>query len=177
MTDLRPAWAQNDPALRHYYDTEWGFPVVTRDGVYERIVLEGFQAGLSWAIILGKREAFRQAFDRFDPTVVATYGQADVRRLMSNSDIVRNERKIRAAITNAKATVALSEQGIDLGELVWSFRPADPTVYAMELPTQSHESRALSAELKSHGFVFVGPVTMHALMEAIGILNHRIPSD
>lgn len=167
----RPAWAEASDLLRHYYDTEWGFPVRDTAGVYERIVLEGFQSGLSWAVVLRKRPAFRAAFDGFDPQVVARYTEADVDRLLLNAGIVRNRRKIEAAITNARATCALSDAGLDLADLVWSHRPVDPTAGVGD--ATSAESQALSKALKKHGFAFVGPVTMFALMQAIGILEHR----
>lgn len=174
-TPNRPAWAESNDVMRAYYDDEWGFPVTDAAGVYERIVLEGFQSGLSWETILRKRPAFREAFRGFDPDAVAAFGDDDVERLLADAGIVRNRRKIDAAITNARATVALASDGVDLGELVWSFRPADPTVQSTESPSQSAESAALSAELKRRGFVFVGPVTMYALMQAIGVLQHRTP--
>lgn len=157
--------------MTDYFDNEWGFPVRDTPGVYERIVLEGFQSGLSWAVVLRKRPAFREAFGGFDPEVVARYTDADVERLMANEGIVRNRLKIDAAITNARATTALTDAGLDLGGLVWSFRPDDPTAGADA--TISPESHALSKALKKHGFKFVGPVTMFALMQAIGILEHR----
>ena len=167
----RPAWALSSPLLQEYYDTEWGVPVRDARGVYERITLEGFQSGLSWATILRKRPAFRAAFAGFDPEAVARFSEADVERLMADAGIVRNRRKIEAAITNARATTAMTDAGVDLGDLVWSFRPDDPTAGADA--TESPESLALSKALKKHGFVFVGPVTMFALMQAIGILEHR----
>lgn len=169
----RPAWAEANDLLRDYYDTEWGFPVRDAAGVYERIVLEGFQSGLSWETILRKRPAFRAAFAGFDPALVAGFGEPDVDRLLGDAGIVRNRRKIEAAITNARATVALASDGDDLGALVWSFRPADPTARSADHPSHSPESAALSKELKRRGFVFVGPVTMYALLEAIGVLEHR----
>lgn len=172
-TTKRPEWAEQDPLLTEYYDNEWGFPVRDTQGVYERIVLEGFQSGLSWLTILRKRAAFREAFANFDPGVVAGFTDEHVATLLDNPEIIRNERKIRAAITNAQATLALEAEGIDLAELVWSFRPKDPRAESTETPSASNESRALSKELKRHGFTFVGPVTMYALMQAIGILEHR----
>lgn len=167
----RPAWAEASDLMRDYHDHEWGLPVRDTPGVYERIVLEGFQSGLSWATVLRKRPAFRAAFDGFDPAAVARYTDADVARLMADVGIVRNRQKIRAAITNAQATCAMTDAGIDLGEYVWSFRPDDPT--AGTDATTSPESLALAQGLKKHGFVFVGPTTMFALMQAIGILEHR----
>lgn len=171
----RPAWAATDPLLRAYYDTEWGMPVRDERGLYERITLEAFQAGLSWATILRKRPAFRAAFDDFDPAAVAGYGENDVDRLMSDSGIVRNRAKIMAAITNARATVALRDDG-GLADLVWSFLPQvtpRPSV-SDEIPTSSVESKALAKTLRSKGFVFVGPTTMYALMEAIGMVDTHL---
>ena len=122
----RPVWASVDPLLRDYYDTEWGMPVRDERGMFERLSLEAFQSGLSWATILRKRPAFREAFAGFDPEVVAAYGDADVERLMADAGIVRNRAKVLATITNARATLALREdpEG-DLAAFVWSFRPAD----------------------------------------------------
>lgn len=171
----RPAWASTDPLLRAYYDTEWGMPVRDEHGVFERLTLEAFQSGLSWATILRKRPAFRAAFEGFDPERVATYGDSDVTRLMADAGIVRNRRKIDATITNARATVALRTQG-GLADFVWSFRPpSTPTPRtAAEVPTQSAESLALSKALKAKGFAHVGPTTMFALMEAIGIVDTHL---
>lgn len=171
----RPEWAATDPLLRDYYDTEWGMPVRDEQGLFERLSLEAFQSGLSWATILRKRPAFRVAFDDFDPDRVSRYGDGDVERLMSDSGIVRNRRKIEATITNAGATVALRDEG-GLPELIWSFRPERtpaPASYA-EVPTTSPESVALAKALRSKGFVFVGPTTMFALMEAVGIVDTHL---
>ena len=174
---VRPAWAEGSDLLRDYYDTEWGFPVRDARGVFERIVLEGFQSGLSWATVLRKRPAFREAFASFEPARVAAFDESDVERLMNDAGIIRNRRKIEAAITNARAVLALEAEGVDLGELVWSFEPdaAGPAREALRPETSSPESLALSKELKRRGFTFVGPVTMYALMEAIGIIDHRLP--
>jgi DNA-3-methyladenine glycosylase I len=171
----RPTWAATDPLLRDYYDTEWGMPVRDEQGLFERLSLEAFQSGLSWSTILRKRPAFRAAFDGFDPDRVAAYDAADVERLMADAGIVRNRRKIEATVTNARATVALREEG-GLADLVWSFRPAEtpaPASYA-EVPTQSAESKALTKALRGKGFVFVGPTTMFALMEAVGIVDTHL---
>ena len=171
----RPTWAAGDPLLQEYYDTEWGMPVRDEQGLFERLSLEAFQSGLSWVTILRKRPAFRAAFDGFDPDRVAGYDERDVERLMGDAGIVRNRRKIDATITNARATVALRVDG-GLAELVWSFRPAEtpaPSTYA-DIPTTSPESVALSKELKRRGFTFVGPTTMFALMEAVGIVDTHL---
>jgi DNA-3-methyladenine glycosylase I len=171
----RPTWAASDPLMQAYYDTEWGMPVRDERGMFERISLEAFQSGLSWATILRKRPAFRKAFDDFDPDRVAAYDERDVDRLMGDAGIVRNRRKIEATITNARATVALRDEG-GLVDLVWSFRPAvtpAPTSYD-EVPTSSSESLALSKALRRAGFTFVGPTTMFALMEAVGIVDTHL---
>ncbi|NKX51160.1 DNA-3-methyladenine glycosylase I [Arthrobacter deserti] len=171
----RPAWAAADPLLREYYDTEWGMPVRGEQGVYERICLEGFQAGLSWATILRKRPAFRRAFRGFGVDTVAGFTGEDVERLMQDAGIVRNRAKIKAAITNAQATAALRAEG-GLSDFVWSFQPAAtpaPRTFE-EIPTSTPESAALSAALRRRGFAFVGPTTMFALMEAIGMVDTHL---
>lgn len=173
----RPAWATSSALLRDYYDTEWGMPVRDEAGLLERICLEGFQSGLSWATILRKRPAFREAFDSFDADIVSGYGEDDVERLMADPGIVRNRAKILATIGNARATVEARADG-GLVDLVWGFKPertpAPRTVE--EIPTTSPESVALSKELRRRGFRFVGPVTMFALMEAIGIVDTHLVS-
>ena len=171
----RPLWAASDPLMQAYYDHEWGMPVQDEQGMYERISLEAFQAGLSWATILRKRDAFRKAFLDFHPESVAAFRDTDVERLMLDAGIVRNRLKIQAAITNAKATIALRAEG-GLVDFVWSFKPETtpaPRSYA-EIPTTSPESIALSKALRKKGFAFVGPTTMYALMEAVGIIDTHL---
>ncbi len=171
----RPVWASSDELLREYYDTEWGMPVRDERGVFERLSLEAFQSGLSWRTILAKRPAFRTAFADFDADTVAAFGEDDVARLMADAGIVRNRAKILATITNANATIALRQDG-GLADFVWSFRPAttpEPRSSA-EVPTKSDESLALSKALRKRGFAFVGPTTMYALMEALGIVDTHL---
>lgn len=171
----RPPWAAVDPLLREYYDTEWGLPVRDEQGLYERISLEAFQAGLSWATILRKRPAFRSAFHDFHPETVAAFTEEDVERLLLDPGIVRNRLKIRAAITNAQATIALRADG-GLVDFVWGFRPEstpEPTSHH-DIPTASPESIALAKALRKRGFAFVGPTTMYALMEAIGMIDTHL---
>jgi DNA-3-methyladenine glycosylase I len=171
----RPAWASVDPLLMDYYDTEWGVPIRDERGLYERICLEGFQAGLSWATILRKRPNFRAAFADFDPDVVATYTDADAERLLGDAGIIRHGGKIQATITNARATISLREAG-GLVDFVWGFQPSDtprPKDHS-EVPTVSDESKALSQALRKKGFAFVGPTTMYALMEAVGIVDTHL---
>jgi DNA-3-methyladenine glycosylase I len=171
----RPSWAATDPLLRDYYDTEWGMPVTDEQGLYERISLEAFQAGLSWATILRKRPAFRAAFSDFHPDTVAAFTESDVDRLLLDPGIVRNRLKIRAAITNARATLALRDDG-GLVDFVWQFQPQTPLEPTAldQIPTTSAESIALSKALRKRGFVFVGPTTMFALMEAIGMVDTHL---
>ena len=201
---VRPTWAATDLLLRDYYDTEWGNAVTSEQGVFERLVLESFQSGLSWSTILKKREAFRCAFASFVPEAVAAFTDQDRERLMQDAGIVRNKRKIDAAIANAQAVIALrvalaaesNAHGAGrmdeaplghllrprqpyprhLGELVWLYQPSQHPLpkNAGEVPAQTEESRALSAQLKRRGFVFVAPVTALALMSAIGIVNTDI---
>ena len=187
---VRPTWASHDELVRSSYDAEWGLPVHDEVGVFERLVLEGFQAGLSWRTVLAKRGAFRAAFAGFSPDRVAAFTGDDIERLSTNPEIIRNRRKIEAAISNARATVAMRSSGdsshgpTHLGELVWSYRPTcDPRPRSQgEVPTQLPESVALAKDLKDRGFRFVGPTTMLALMAAIGIVNtdivgtHRRPA-
>ena len=171
---VRPPWAATDPLLRTYYDTEWGMPLFDEASLYERLCLEGFQVGLSWRLILSKREAFREAFFGFDPDKVAAMESID--HLMDNASLIRNRQKLNAAITNAKATLALRDEGTHLGELIWSYKPeATPRPRtAEEVPTFSPESKALARDLKKRGFTFVGPVTMYALMESVGIVDTNL---
>lgn len=175
----RAAWAEQDPLLTEYYDTEWGMPVTDDPGVFERLSLEAFQSGLSWLTILKKREAFRDAFADFEPQRVAAFGERDVARLLADPGIVRNTRKIEATISNARATLALAEAGeTTLAELVWAAMPERSPAPATdaEVPTTSRESQALAKELKRRGFSFVGPTTMYALMSAIGIVDIHLVS-
>lgn len=171
----RPRWAAQEPMLRDYYDTEWGMPVRDERGLFERLSLEAFQSGLSWATILRKREAFRRAFAGFDPDAVADFGETDVKRLLADPGIIRNRRKIEATIRNAAATRDLREIG-GLPTFLWGFRPAttpEPQSLA-DIPTRSPESEALARALKARGFAHVGPTTMYALMEAVGILDTHL---
>jgi DNA-3-methyladenine glycosylase I len=174
----RCAWATGTPEYRRYHDEEWGRPVRGERGLYERFTLEAFQSGLSWLTILRKREGFRAAFDGFDPERVAAYEQPDVDRLLADAAIVRNRAKIAAAVANARAVLALREAypgGLDA--LVWSFapprRPRRPRVLA-DVPASTPESAALAKSLKRHGFVFVGPTTAYASMQACGLVDDHV---
>ena len=162
-----------DPAMLAYHDHEWGHELRGDLALYERMSLEAFQSGLSWAIILRKREGFRSAFDGFDPEVVAAYGPADVERLLADASIVRNRLKIDATISNARTLVELD---ISLSDLLWSFAPDDrpaPKRLA-DVPATTAESVAMAKDLKRRGFRFVGPTTAYALMQATGMVNDHL---
>ena len=171
----RCSWAGSAPDYLAYHDTEWGVPVRGEQALYERLTLEAFQSGLSWLTILRKRGAFRNAFARFDPEKVAAFDETDRSRLMADASIVRNRLKIDAAITNARAVVALRDDG-GLDELFWSFAPTDhvrPTG-PEDFRAVSAESKALAKALKRAGFVFVGPTTMYAAMQACGVVDDHV---
>ncbi|HEX6393559.1 MAG TPA: DNA-3-methyladenine glycosylase I [Acidimicrobiales bacterium] len=172
----RCVWGTSPPELGAYHDDEWGRPVGNDDAVYEKLCLEGFQAGLSWLTILRKREAFREAFASFDPAVVAKFGDAEVDRLLSNPGIVRNGAKINATIANARATIALREQGISLADLVWQRRPRIEKAPRRigDLQSSTPESKALSSVLRRNGFSFVGPTTVYAAMQSLGVVNDHL---
>jgi len=175
-SDGRPRcrWGASTPDYERYHDDEWGRPVTDDRGLYERMVLEGFQSGLSWLTILRKRDNFRAAFANFEIEAVAGFGERDVKRLLADAGIVRHRGKIEAAIANARAAVALDGS---LAELIWSFAPGGrrraPRALE-ELPALTPESTALSKELKKRGFRFVGPTTAYATMQACGLVNDHI---
>lgn len=172
----RCAWATSAPEYVAYHDTEWGRPVTGEDALYERLVLEGFQSGLSWITILRKRERFRTAFAGFEIERVATFGDDDVQRLLADAGIVRHRGKIEAAIDNARAARELHRNGETLRELIWSHAPAQrpaPRTTA-EVPATTPESTALSKALKARGFRFVGPTTLYAAMQACGVVNDHL---
>jgi len=171
-------WCLGSEDYLDYHDNEWGRPLHGESELFERLTLEAFQSGLSWLTILRKRENFRRAFDGFDIEKVATYGAKDVERLLGDAAIVRNRKKIEAAITNAKAARALHAGGETLDELIWGFAP-DPDSRPIpkttaDLEPTTPESRALAKELKRRGFVFVGPTTAYATMEAAGVVNDHL---
>lgn len=171
----RPPWAVSNALLRKYYDSEWGMPVRDERGLFERISLEAFQSGLSWLIVLQKRDALREAFSNFEPDVVAKFDASDIARLLADTGIIRNREKIDATINNAQAVIELRSDG-GLAEFIWSFKPsATPAPRTLaEIPTTSVESIALSKALRKRGFKFVGPTTMFALMEAAGIVDTHL---
>ena len=173
----RCPWALGTSDYLDYHDREWGRPLHGERELFERLTLEAFQSGLSWLTILRKRENFRRAFDGFDVDRVAGYGARDVKRLLADAGIVRNRRKIEATITNARAVRGLHTNNETLDELIWSFTPDQrgPAPETLEdLQPTTPESKALAKELKGRGFVFVGPTTAYASMQAAGLVNDHL---
>jgi DNA-3-methyladenine glycosylase I len=170
--DTRPrcAWAERNPLERHYHDTEWGIPVRDPRMLWETLMLEGFQAGLSWTVILRKREAFRAAFAGFDPVRVAAYTEADITRLLADPGIVRSRAKIAATIAGARIYNAMQAAGEDFADYCWSFTGGVP-VRGDARATQTPVSERVSKDLKRRGFKFVGPTIVHAWMQAVGIVD------
>jgi DNA-3-methyladenine glycosylase I len=169
-----------DPLYVAYHDDEWGVPVRDERRLFELLTLEGAQAGLSWSTILRKREGYRRVFAGFDPAAVARFGEEDVERLLADPAIVRNRLKVESTVANARATLALHEQGTSLAEVLWSAVGGEPRLNAWttlgEIPAETPESRALSRELKRRGFRFVGPTILYALMQAAGLVNDHVTS-
>ena len=176
---VRCAWGvEGDLLYRAYHDEEWGRPSRDERHLFEMLVLEGAQAGLSWSTILKKREGYRRAFAGFDPEVVAGFGDEDVARLLGDAGIVRNRLKVESAISNARAVLALREGGDSLADLLWSFVGGSPqdrrAANLGALPAETAESRAMSRELKRRGFRFVGPTVCYAFMQAVGLVNDHV---
>jgi DNA-3-methyladenine glycosylase I len=172
----RCPWAESDPLLRAYHDEEWGVPQRDSRALWEMLMLEGFQAGLSWITILRKREAFREAFLNFDPAKVARFGEKDVARLMSNAGIIRSRAKIEATIRGAKIFLQLQSSGQDFSAFVWSITGAKPIQNRGPVPVSTPLSEEMSKKLKARGFSFVGPVIVYAWMQAVGMVNDHRPS-
>ena len=177
-TRKRCAWAGTDPLMVAYHDEEWGVPSHDERHLFEMLVLEGAQAGLSWATILRKREGYRRAFQAFDAEAIARFGGHDVDRLLADPGIVRNRLKIESAIANARATLAVREEHGSLGAFVWGLaggRPAQNRYHELaEIPTETPVSRAMSKELRRRGFRFVGPTVCYAFMQATGLVNDHV---
>ena len=178
MTLHRCAWCGTDPLYVAYHDDEWGVPEYDARALWEKLVLDGFQAGLAWITILRKREAFRAAFDGFDPRKVAAYGEADRARLMADAGIVRSNAKIDAAIQGARIWCEMTDNGEDFSAWLWSFVGGAPIqnhwASMAEVPTQTPEAEAMAKALKARGFKFVGPVIVYAFMQAVGMVNDHV---
>lgn len=175
---VRCAWSTSDPQYVAYHDTEWGVPEYDSRALWEKLVLDGFQAGLAWITILRKREAFRKAFDGFDPEKIARYGEADVARLMADPAIVRSGAKIQMAIKGARQFIDMREAGQEFGPWVWEMvggRPVQNAWDAMsQVPAQTPLSVEVSKALKGKGFSFTGPVIVYAWMQATGLVNDHL---
>ena len=175
--DDRPRcpWPGTDALYCAYHDEEWGVPERDSRALWEKLMLDGFQAGLAWITILRKREAFRIAFHDFDPVVIARYGEADIERLMADAGIVRSRAKILAAIGNAQAWLAMRDQGEDFADFLWGFVGGAPVQNTWadrgQVPVTTPEAEAMSKALKARGFKFVGPVIVYAFMQAVGMVN------
>ena len=172
-------WADESELMRVYHDEEWGEPVYDDRELFERLILEGFQAGLSWRTILHKRENFRAAFDGFDPEAMARYNEAKVAALMQDAGIVRNQRKIRAAIQNAQAYLRLQEETGSFGRWVWGFVGGEPRLpkaplLPEQVPVTTPEAQAMSKALRRAGFSFVGPTICYAFMQSVGMVNDHV---
>ena len=176
----RCSWCQATPAYRAYHDSEWGFPVGDDRRLFEKVCLEGFQGGLSWLTILNKREAFRAGFANFDAEQMARFDERDIERLLGDAGIVRHRGKIVSAINNARRAIALKQEFGSLAACFWQHEPAPAsrpnriTRESLRTLTQSAESVALSRDLKKRGWTFVGPTTVYALMQAMGLVNDHI---
>ena len=176
----RCAWCQSTPLYRHYHDTEWGFPVADERRLFEKICLEGFQAGLSWLTILNKRENFRSAFSNFEAEAVADFDEHDIKRLLGDAGIVRHRGKIASSINNAQRVIELRREFGSLAAYVWRLepdmasRPERITPEALRAETTAPDAIALSKDLKKRGWTFVGPTTMYAFMQAMGLVNDHL---
>jgi DNA-3-methyladenine glycosylase I len=175
---VRCAWAGADPLYLRYHDREWGVPLHDDRRLFEFLILEGAQAGLSWITILRKRAAYRAAFARFDPRAVAAFGARDTRRLLADAGIVRNRMKIDAAIANARALLEVKKEHGSFDRFIWSFTGGEPIVNRWarlsDVPAETAESRAMSAALRQRGFRFVGPTICYAFMQGVGMVNDHL---
>jgi len=176
----RCGWAVSDPLYLEYHDKEWGVPVYDDNRIFEFLILEGMQAGLSWITILKKRENFRKAFDQFDPEKVACYDTQKIDTLLSNEGIIRNKLKVNAAVTNAKAFLKVTKEFGSFSEYIWGFTDHKVIVNHWksldELPAKTELSEKISKDLKKRGFKFVGPTIIYAHMQAAGMVNDHITS-
>jgi DNA-3-methyladenine glycosylase I len=176
----RCGWARIDPLLKEYHDKEWGVPVHDDLKLFEFLVLEGAQAGLNWLTILRKREAFRSAFDGFDPRKVAKYSTSDLRRLLTNQAIIRNRLKITATITNARQFLAVENEFGSFDNYVWRFVGGSPIQHRFRslsaIPTKTRESDTMSSDMRRRGFKFIGSTICYSLMQAVGMVNDHTTS-
>jgi DNA-3-methyladenine glycosylase I len=172
----RCSWAESDPLLQAYHDEEWGVPEYDSRALWEKLMLDGFQAGLSWLTILRKRDAFRAAFKNFDPKAVARFTEADITRLLQNPGIVRSRAKIEATIGGARAYLDMAATGEDFSTFIWNLAGNKPIQNSGPVPAKTPLSEEISTALKKRGFKFVGPVIVYAWMQATGIVNDHTPN-
>ncbi|MFC0337300.1 DNA-3-methyladenine glycosylase I [Kushneria avicenniae] len=175
VSPIRCQWAQGHVLLAHYHDHEWGVPEPDGQALWEKLMLDGFQAGLSWLTVLKKRDAFREAFEGFDPERVARFTERDIERLLGNAGIIRSRAKIEATIGNARAFLRMHERGEEFAGFCWSMVDSRPIQNAPPVPTQTPLSAAFSKALKARGFRFAGPTIVHAWMQATGMVNDHAP--
>jgi DNA-3-methyladenine glycosylase I len=175
---VRCPWPKDDPLYVAYHDSEWGVPEYDDRALYEKLMLDGFQAGLSWIVILRKRDNFRRAFDGFQPEKIARYRPAKVERLMQDAGIVRNRAKIEGAVLSARAFLDIMEKGPGFSKLLWDFVDGTPQINhyksTRQVPDETATSRAISKELKDRGFKFCGPTIVYAFMQAVGMVNDHL---
>ena len=175
---IRCPWAKEDPLMIEYHDKEWGVPIHEDNLLFEFLVLEGAQAGLSWITVLKKRQNYRKAFDNFNPAKVAGYNKVKIEELMNNSGIIRNRRKITAAVANSKAVLEIQKEHGSFDSYIWQFvggKPIQNTRESIEdVPSFTPESEKMSKDLKKRGFQFVGPTICYAFMQAVGMVNDHI---
>lgn len=172
----RCTWAESDPLLREYHDTEWGIPVRDSRELWELLMLEGFQAGLAWIIVLRKRDAFRKAFKGFDPAKVARFGEPDIARLLQNPEIIRSRAKIEATIQAARIYLDMQKSDQDFAAFLWGIVGGKPIRNEGPVPAQTPLAVEMSKQLKKRGFKFVGPVIVYAFMQAAGMVNDHSPT-
>ncbi len=172
----RCKWSENDPLMRKYHDTEWGIPVRDSRMLWELLMLEGFQAGLAWIIVLRKRDAFRKAFKGFEPVKVARFKEADIERLLQDPGIIRSRAKIEATIQAARIFLEMQKSGEDFSSFLWNFVGGKPIRNEGPVPAQTPLAVEMSKQLKKRGFKFVGPVIVYAFMQASGMVNDHSPT-
>jgi len=172
----RCKWAENDPLMRAYHDNEWGVPERDSRALWELLMLEGFQAGLAWIIVLRKRDAFRKAFKGFDPAKVARFGEPDITRLLENQGIIRSRAKIEATIQAARIYLEMQKAGEDFSAFLWGLVGGKPIRLEGPVPVQTPLAVEMSKQLKKRGFKFVGPVIVYAFMQAAGMVNDHSPT-
>ncbi|MDR0639071.1 MAG: DNA-3-methyladenine glycosylase I [Spirochaetaceae bacterium] len=177
---IRCPWCLGGEIYTRYHDEEWGVPLRDSGRLFEALVLDGAQAGLSWITILKRREGYRAAFDGFDPEKIVRYGEGDVARLLNDSRIVRNRLKVKSAIQNARAVLAMRDEGLTLADFFWNFVDGEPIMNRFktmaEIPASTPLSTQISQELKHRGFSFVGPTIIYAMMQACGLVNDHLTS-